>query len=762
MNLSSTHNAGTVELTVQDPMAEETINPPSALMHPESDSRGTTTPDNVGVSGQGAQSTANDDTLRDAVSRVLGTDPTRQMKSQVRKALGVICAELDEHLAPQKTVDGGQMAPPPRQPSVNKSKMKHRKSRAHYCCPECGIQLSRKHVFKRHIKTMHYPQYDYHCHLCDATSENPPHRRDKLLEHYTRTHGLDAPSPSIIDENRRSHLCPLFCKFCSQRVKNWDDFYDCFVKHCEDRSASSKASGHRDSHGHGKKRRRDDSDKGNFGSSTDNAGSASQGGYGQNEKPGRPFNPRSSGSGYNQPGRSKQQSGFSQQSSQPQLDLQYLQDQETSQGSRNQCKFCKHVFETCSDCCDSPSSTQWCHACPNTQCTLEKQAGIHQVSHVRGRLSQPIGVAEHVWANQQAVHDVNLSIYQMAAVNPSFYRAIPQGAQQLKIYLLQQFQSYGPLSGIVTQQRPFPGDQPWRLGAAHDVQAVGISELEIDHSISYSKKKTAQSSGIWSDALPFRSSPPPARQPFADVNIAPQLFTGPRSLNKVSFSSMCQCPCRTRYQSTYFARTGVDIVLRRMIETNFKMVPEARGLAHPLRTRIQVVIKMLRLCSSVAKSATGKNKLGAHTTLKEDVEAPLDYSESKAINSEESVKATNPDHIDYESDAESVTNSIFSVSSRDSSCNDLTLLSPGPSSPALKSSGIPSCAGLKLPTPARSGSPFCRNSDDDTNGDEEPIKVMEPFEEGEKELELIFDLDLLSSLNTLSRWEGVPSGNPFL
>ncbi|KAJ5358837.1 uncharacterized protein N7496_011250 [Penicillium cataractarum] len=736
VNLNSSHDVDAAQPTVQDPSVEEKISPSSAPVRPESDFQRITTSDNVDVSSQGAQSTASDDhlrdvdNLRDEVRRVLGQSPTRQRLSQVRQGLGGLCTDLDKLLDAQQSEDGMQMAPPPRQPSANKSKTKHHsQSRVKYRCIKCGVRAATKDSFKRHVESKHHPRYDYHCHIdsCKETVENPPHRRDKLLRHYTSAHDLDAPPENIIKRNRASHLCPLRCALCRRTVQNWKDFYGCFVKHCEIKLAPPKASAHRDSHGHRKKRHRDGPDKGNFGSGADDAGFLSQVGYRHSEEVSGASNPRPSGSGDNQQGRSKQQGGSSQQSSQPQLDLPHLQDQTTPRGSRNQCKFCHHVFDTCSYCCDSPSSTPWCHACPDSQRAFAMQAGDHHAGQARGHLSQPMEVADHFWADQQALNDVSSRIPTVVAVNPSLYGAIPQGAQQLNIHLLQHAQAHGRLSGTVTQQGLFESDQFWTVRALHDVQVAGMSELKIEHSISDSKKKKAQSSNIWSDSLPPQS--------------------GPVSLNNVSFSSMCHCPCRMRSQGAYFTRTRVEIAPGRMIEMDFKMGPEARGLGHPLRTRIQVVVKMLRLRFSVAKPMTAKNQQEAHSVLKEALEAPLNCSESKAINCGESVKVADPNHIDYESDAESVADSIFSMRSRVSSWNDVTMFSPRPSSPALSSSGI-----LKLSAPARSSSPPCRDSDD-TNDDEQLLKVVEPFEE-EKDLELTFDLDLLSSLNML-----VPGGN---
>jgi hypothetical protein len=272
-------------------------------------------------------------------------------------------------------------------------------------------------------------------------------------------------------------------------------------------------------------------------------------------------------------------------------------------------------------------------------------------------------VADHAGTNPQAFYDGNSSIPTMTAANPSLYGALPQGPPQLNARRQQQAQAHGLQPGTDTQQSSITSEQSLTVGAARDVQAVAISELKTVLGISDSKSKKAQTSDNRSGALTLRGSLPPARKPHSGMDIATPLLIGLLSSNKVNPSSMCQCPCRTRPQDPYFVRSRMDIAPGRRIEMDFKMTPEARpGLGHPLRTRIHVVIKMLRLRSSVAKS---KHTQGAHAVLRETSEVP-----------------------------------------------------------------------------------------------QELIKAVEPFEEEEKKIELIFDFDSQSSLKKLSHWTR-PTGNPF-
>lgn len=224
----------------------------------------------------------------------------------------------------------------------------------------------------------------------------------------------------------------------------------------------------------------------------------------------------------------------------------------------------------------------------------------------------------------------------------------------------------------------------------------------------------------------------------------------------------------------------MDMAGGRWIELDFKMAPEARGTGHPLRTRVQVVVKMLRLRSSATRSASVNHKQEAHEAIKKALEATLDGSETTTITCEDEAKVVDLGNSDYDSDVESVTDSIFSSCSRVSSCTDLTHLSSPPSSPPpLMFGRTSSCSDLTLPSPHCSQDlfacpkkssctdlelpglslPFRQKWNEDTLSREEPSVVhdLEVYEEEEKELELTFDLDLKSSLDMLARWTGVPT-----
>lgn len=189
---------------------------------------------------------------------------------------------------------------------------------------------------------------------------------------------------------------------------------------------------------------------------------------------------------------------------------------------------------------------------------------------------------------------------------------------------------------------------------------------------------------------------------------------------------------------------------------DFKMAPEARGTSHFLRTRVQVVVKMLRLRSSATRSANDKHKTEAHAVIKEALEATLDGIEKKAMTNYDQADVADLDNPEYDSDIESVTDTIFSANSRASSYTDLTEFSTSSSPLAWATSSTSFPSDLELPPSAKSSSPFDLDWDVDTLCSEEQLTHdIGLFEEEENELELTFDLDLHSSLDKLARCTNV-------
>ncbi|KAJ5377472.1 uncharacterized protein N7496_004881 [Penicillium cataractarum] len=830
--------------------SQNVVPPTPNPVPPESASQRMPTPPRMGV-----QSQELDDTLalaQGTISRLLAQNPNHQSLSPISQGrLDSIRGEITEYFV----VSRRREMPPPDSPSDKESGDKKTvlKSQLYYRCPrpKCTMKGPNKAVFKRHVDSKHFPQWEYYCHhkeLGCPVAVKPLYRRDKLVEHY-KNH-LERSTDElgvIIDKNRVLRPCERVC-ICGRSVNDWEEFYECFLKHCEcepplDDPGSSSPE-------HRRKRRRDDSNDDPFDPSTGNGGPAlsKQGhgrsgnvnGRGQHQSfsgatgnqlrngDSKPFlrarsasdscdgrtkgsqpsrandaapptsKSKPSGSGNDQSGRSKKKSA------RPPLDLRNLQSQAGSQSSVNNCKTCHHVFNICSTCCESPPSADRCHMCPPLERTLAVQAGNpHADLALRQALltGQNVGFADHLQFTPQGIH-AGPSI--PTTVDPALLTAMDQQHWQVN----QARQPYAQAQGVIprgsNQQRLFGGNQPYMAGAVHDIQVRGMSEPEMEFSILDSKRKwdskksQDSSSSTWSVILPFRSSPPP--RPVSPLPLCKPLtgtgsisvggmeiiareFIGPLSLKAPS--SGCRCPCRTRPSAMYFARGRVDIAPGRKIEMDFTMArethnTEARGMGHPLRTRIQVVVKMLRL-RTAAKSASDKHKKEASAAFKGAREATVCGSDATTTTGQDDAKVVARDNSGYDWEVESVAESTFTVYtqasaytditvpsapssprppslifSRTSSCTDLTLPSR-PSSPGF--SGYPrnsSCADLRLPAPARSRSPLRWILDDDTLGNEElPIQDVGLFEKEGEEKEI--DLGLgsgLQSLDRLSRGRG--------
>lgn len=102
--------------------------------------------------------------------------------------------------------------------------------RCRYINLQCNFQTTKKASFKRHITDVHYPQYDFLCHFDDCLSHF--NRADKLKSHYLLVHQTHL-SQGEIDNCKISLPVPVSCPVCPRIVRDWPDFYRCFMNHCE-------------------------------------------------------------------------------------------------------------------------------------------------------------------------------------------------------------------------------------------------------------------------------------------------------------------------------------------------------------------------------------------------------------------------------------------------------------------------------------------------------------------------------------------------
>ena len=169
-------------------------------------------------------------------------------------------------------------------------------------------------------------------------------------------------------------------------------------------------------------------------------------------------------------------------------------------------------------------------------------------------------------------------------------------------------------------------------------------------------------------------------------------------------------------QGSHSTQARLEIAPGKRLEMNLKLLPEGRVPGCPLRTRVQIVVKLLKLRFSAAEHSSRKHQQ-QHKKEAKAIEQALEVTlDSTSEHIEDEAEEL------YSSDDESV----FSGESCSSSISDLSSL-------ALSRPGSPACSDV--------------SSQDGSDPADEEVE--------ETELEISMDLDLETCLSRLSRWSGV-------
>ncbi|KAJ5153242.1 uncharacterized protein N7482_009720 [Penicillium canariense] len=669
-----------------------------------------------------------------------------EQRSQIQRCLQTIMDRAaDDHEVEQLPTG------PPEAPNRQVDRIKPT-----YQCPDCGFISSNRHVFKRHVDDKHYHECEYLCPFPRCPYVR--YRKDKIQQHCNQTHHETAVQDAI-ERRKNPFTCPPICPICTVITPDWDAFWLCYLEHClisvPPSNAPSSSQG-TDNHGNGPHRDP-------FGGSSymdghsaggpslsmpgnSQPGNAGESGYRRSgpETSGRwrtnarhrsctPSVPRTSSARRVRPraraanpprspttaARNNPRGGVSR----PRRQRPTVQRprEQPSTPARRMCNNCRQLLNDCSGCSSNPQSTNWCH--------VRLDAPVVAVGQVIQPQNGPYIVDTP--PASQVVNYIDPSVLSPEAgfLNQIMPTMVPS-AHRIYEAMRHRQQEGAPhrmASPMGTQQSTVRDNRPVRVLALSDVLVHGMSETQMESAILASKTgrgvKKAQMEGLWPVILPYRI--PRLHKPlkgvstipFGGLEVATRQAIGPSTFGSFTPSSECQCQCRTG---------SADLAPGRRVEINFKLARGGHGTGHPLQTRVQVVVRMLRLRSSVAKTAHGQHKKEAKAALKEALESTLDGSE---ITTKEDLDDSADD-----SDVDSIADSSFSASSsRRSSCTDLTLLSP-----------------------PRPSSPTWWSCDEDTLcGDGKLGQDSELIAEEEKELELGFDLDLPGSLNKLARWSGV-------
>lgn len=95
-------------------------------------------------------------------------------------------------------------------------------------CPETvGRTYEALNSFKLHISVNHYPQFKMRCPYGDWIGRYAYN----LRRHFRSAHSGQALPPRR--ETQVPNEAPVSCALCDKAVRNWDEFYNCLVEHCE-------------------------------------------------------------------------------------------------------------------------------------------------------------------------------------------------------------------------------------------------------------------------------------------------------------------------------------------------------------------------------------------------------------------------------------------------------------------------------------------------------------------------------------------------
>ncbi|KXG46114.1 uncharacterized protein PGRI_049700 [Penicillium griseofulvum] len=98
--------------------------------------------------------------------------------------------------------------------------------------------------------------------------------------------------------------------------------------------------------------------------------------------------------------------------------------------------------------------------------------------------------------------------------------------------------------------------------------------------------------------------------------------------------SSCQCPCVTIPTTEYKATASLQLSLNERVEMKFQLSPE-RDTNHPLRTKVQVFVKLFTLRASAARSKAKQRapSITSETTLNEDPDSDADSEQELTLTS---------------------------------------------------------------------------------------------------------------------------------
>ncbi|KAJ5998910.1 hypothetical protein N7451_006720 [Penicillium sp. IBT 35674x] len=693
-------------------------------------------------------------------------------------------------------------------------------------CFQCHTEFGTVGALQRHIEDQHYPSVSISCPAqgCDEVSR----RRDKARDHCSLKHQWK-PSNEELALYTHPRACPPICSICKRQVKDWKEFYKCFISHCcIDHGNHDEGSLDDDDQDNGEGPAPGDDSTfpgfgiGDAGTSFDHGYNACTGfsnqdlssfymmqGYNQNLNQNAHGMQRSSSDTnnmiqsqsdvYHDANRKRRASvqdhsdlSWEAQQFGPQQRPMKQHKQARVEPQKDQiCPRCKHKMMSCKKCEKKPISGQPCHVCDGTigdRASASSSQVVRRTGPIQGSMNP--------------------------RVNP-----VPNQTQLDHLHRPQVPRPFGN----VNHQVPWhPGDYGYPTGNSqghprgpYNNFTTNVAILSYVHDLSETEmlstgSKNASLGGAWLSCLPMRIStgkliniPQKATAlgyevgsgaigttTFTDHRVfrpifpviltltdqvisqtiseteTPQINLPMAKLEAIS-PLLCRCPCRTKTAGpTYTSNARIELVPGKLLDMALTILPEDR-VGHPLRTRIRVVVKLLKLRSSVARSGNKtKNKQDAkeiEQVLKTSLygSAPTRFVKTR----EETVAVDESDMSESEydglfSDAESDTSSVAEASS----VSELALV---PFERIKSSSLFPDepkednhdtsdlFLGSQFPDDDSEEIPHSNDPNSDDLVDEmQSLSLVDTdlFDIQETELEISLDLDLHTCLDNLSNW----------
>ncbi|KAJ5918275.1 hypothetical protein N7454_010650 [Penicillium verhagenii] len=581
---------------------------------------------------------------------------------------------------------------------------------------KCNISFGHAGSLQRHIEDLHHPKAKIRCPWSGCSEIC--HRTDKFRDHCRNTH-LWSPSRDEIKQYTLDLPNPAQCSLCSRMVEGWKEFYRCFKAHCRIGNGQEEARAPNDDG-----LNRESFDQGPFNAQSQSNGSNLLGlringiemhnapayyNLGNNYYAGdstqdwkdlqaqncTPTAPqqasnmfRSSSDGIiarqppqarldvsphaqNQKRQASEQDhselprGSNELGSNPQRPFKRSRQTRKEPQDNQQCRTCSHSFKDCAICKNKvvrPGAR--CHACP------PRAAVQLQGSAPRSQISRP----NELDPNQAGMIMNHLSMIDLG--NPQQFPPAQNFPAQ---------RSFGngnmPSSRRPGNYGPSTGNPQGRSNFTNLVMSMDVSELSEEEMLSPKSKTPDACFGTWLSCLPIRASLPrwlskvPQTAKALEYEETEEAVTPehqlsislpPSKLTNIS-PFVCGCPCVTK--SLLSSNARVEIVPGRLLDMKITILPEGRT-SHPLRTRVRVVVKILKLRSSVARSANKKKNQEDARTIQQVLMASLAGSASANLVEEveeDAVEDTDVSESEDDdglfSDVESVTSSVDDASS---------------------------------------------------------------------------------------------------